>query len=155
MKRMSKTIALCLCLLLSNVAFAESKYENSQFSINALVSENIANTQPLMMFLSASEGFAPNVNVQVQQYPNSLKEYAKLSVQQFNQLNFKVLQNKQTETSLVLEYSGIMQGNNLHWYAIAHKKGNNVYLVTATSTESQWKTHSKTLIECVKSFKLK
>jgi len=120
-----------------------------------LVSENIANTQPLMMFLSASEGFASNVNVQVQQYPNSLKEYAKISVQQFNQLNFKVLQNKQTETSLVLEYSGIMQGNNMHWYAIAHKKGNNVYLVTATSTESQWKIHSKTLIECVKSFKLK
>ena len=154
MKRMSKTIALFLCLFLANVAFAESKYENNQFSINALVGENIA-TQPLMMFLSVSEGFASNVNVQVQQYPNSLKEYAKLSIKQFNQLNFKVLQNKQTETNLVFEYSGIMQGNNFHWYAIALKKGNNVYLVTATSMESQWKIHSKTLIECVKSFKLK
>jgi|APSaa5957512576_1039674.scaffolds.fasta_scaffold130489_1 hypothetical protein len=154
MKRIIKIISLCL--FIANAAFAENKYDNKHFSINALVSNgSIANSQPLIMSLPASDGFAPNANVQVQQYPNSIKEYAELSIKQFKQLKFKVLQNKQTKTRLVLEYSGAMQGRNLHWYAIAYKKGNNVFLVTATSTETQWKTHSKALTACVKSFKLK
>ena len=154
---MKKSIAIIsLCILFASAAFAESKYENKQFLINALVSyESKANSQPLIMFLPASEGFAPNVNVQVQQYPNILKEYSDLSIKQFKQANLKILRNKQTKTYVIFEYSGIMQGRKLHWYAVAYKKGDNVFLITATSTESQWKTHSKTLVSCVKSFKLK
>ena len=154
MKNLIKSIFICLILV--NTSFAASKYENNQFSINALViDENIANTQPLIMSLPVSDGFAPNVNIQIQQYPNSLKSYADLSVNQFKQYNFKVLQNIQTKTSLIMECSGDMQERKLHWYAMAYKKGNNVFLITATSTESQWKSSSQTLIECVKSFKLK
>lgn len=154
MKNIAKSITLSL--IIATTAFAEGQYNNNHFSINSLVdANNISNTQPLMMSLPATEGFAPNINVQIQQYPNSLDSYAKLSGAQFKQLNFKVIKNKKIKNTLVFEYSGNMQNRNLHWYAMAYKKGNNVYLITATSTESQWKKLSKKLIGCIKSFKLK
>lgn len=154
MKNIIKSIALSL--IIATTAYAEGKYENNYFSINSLVNDNnIANTQPLIMSLPASAGFAPNINVQIQRYAGSLDNYAKLSARQFKQFNFKVIKNKKIKNRLILEYSGNMQNRNLHWYSIAHKKGNNIYLITATSTESQWKKLAKKLIECVKSFKLK
>jgi hypothetical protein len=39
---------------------------------------------PLVMCLPASEGFAPNINVTIQPYPGSIKEYISLSKRQFS-----------------------------------------------------------------------
>jgi hypothetical protein len=154
MNRITKLIALSF--MIATTSYAKGKYENSIFSIDSLMNESkIANTQPLIMSLPASEGFAPNINIQIQKYPNSLDDYAKLSTSQFKQFKFKIIQNEKIKDALIFEYSGTMQGRKLHWYSMAYKKEDNVFLITATSTESQWKTQKEKLIGCVKSFKLK
>jgi ABC-type antimicrobial peptide transport system permease subunit len=148
-------IVVALISLFSGLTLAQSKYVNNEFSINALTSKEKVDWTPVMMSLPPSEGFSPNVSVQIQQYTNSLKEYSELSNKQFKQVNFKVIKNIVSKNSIVFEYSGIMQKRNLHWYAVAYKKGNSIYLVTATATQSQWQSKSKQLISCVNSFKLK
>jgi hypothetical protein len=153
MKKIAKSIFLSTAIFAGVIANA--KYQSNEFSIEALSSKNISNSQPLVMCLPASEGFAPNVNVQVQQYPGTLDDYLKLSMNQFKKLKFKVIKNKATKNQLILEYTGNIQNRQLHWYAVVYKKGNNVFLTTATSTEKQWKTLSKKLINCVNSFRLK
>lgn len=153
MKNITRTAVIFL--LFSTTALAGGKYENDHFSINALVSPNIKGSQPLIMMLPATGGFSPNVNIMVQHFTDSLKEYADLSVRQFKQLNLRTIQLKRTKSHVVFEYSGDMQGRHLHWFAMAYKKGSNVFLITATCPESEWHIHSKTLVACVKSFRLK
>lgn len=153
MRKITASIVLSFIVALST--YGKGKYDNGVFSINSLVDENnISNTQPLIMMLPPSDGFAPNINIQVQAYPGSLDDYAALSMQQFRQLKFKVIKQMKVGNALIFEYSGSMQGRDFHWFAMAHQKGNNIFLITATSTENQWKTLSEKLIECVKSFKL-
>ena len=154
MKNITKLIALSF--IIATTSYAEGKYENNYFSIKSLVDDkNISNTQPLLMCLSASDGFAPNINIQTQKYSNSLTEYAKLSTAQFKQLKFNVIQNKKGQDCLIFEYTGKLQGKELHWYAMVYKKDDNIFLITATATKKQWTKQSKKLIDCVRSFKLK
>jgi hypothetical protein len=109
--------------------------------------------QALMMFLPVSDAFAPNVNVQIQPYKGTIKEYAELSKGQFKAGNFTVLKEEFSPTSVVWEYSGALQNRKLHWYARAELGDGKVYLVTATATETQWETVSAKLKACVQSFK--
>jgi hypothetical protein len=151
------TKILLVCIFCSNVAFASEVYENNVFSINALVDEKemAPPVVPLVMTLSAEGGFASNVNVQIQQYPQSLKAYLDLTLKQLKQMKWTVIEKKETNDFIEIEYEGRMQGKKLHWYARAFKKGNSVFLITATSLDSKWKTSSEKLKECVNSFELK
>ena len=110
--------------------------------------------QTIIMFLPPTESFSPNVNVQIQPYNGTVKQYAELSRTQFKTAGFKVLTQKLTAKALLLEYSGTVQGRELHWYAEATLSKGKVYLVTATATESQWKAVGSKLKACVNSFKL-
>ena len=102
----------------------------------------------------ASDGFAANVNVQIQPYSGTLDEYIALSEEQFKAAGFKVVQrSKQGQSAVVFEYVGEMQGRALHWYAKAVHATDRVYLVTATATETQWKREAVPLKECVDSFR--
>ncbi len=110
--------------------------------------------QPLMMFLPASDGFAANVNVQIQPYTGSIEEYVALTLGQFKSAGVKLLQQKTPAKSVVVfEYSGDMQGRALHWYARAEKSGGSVYLVTATTTGAQWGKEAARLKSFVDSFR--
>jgi len=91
---------------------------------------------------------------QIQPYDGTIKDFASLSQQQFKAGGFTVLSENVTKTTVLWEYSGMLQGHKLHWYATALQKKNRVYLVTATATESQWKTVSAQLKACVDSFKI-
>ena len=92
-----------------------------------------------MMFLPAVDGFAANVNVQIQPYPGTIQDYVALSVKQCDTAGFKVLQQKATEkAAAVIEYTGQMQGRQLHWYARAEKSAGKVYIATATAADEQW-----------------
>ena len=110
--------------------------------------------QALFMALPASDGFAANVNVQIQPYSGTLDEYIALSEEQFKAAGFKVVQrSKQGQSAVVFEYVGEMQGRALHWYAKAVHATDRVYLVTATATETQWKREAVPLKECIDSFR--
>ncbi len=127
-------------------------FKNHGFSIAPLDETGKGAQQVLMMFLPASDGFAPNVNVQAQEYADTMEAYVALSKSQVEQMKLKVISDKLADGVATMEYSGEVSGRQLHWYVRAAKKGGTVYLVTATALESQWKNTSAKLKACVDSF---
>lgn len=153
MKRLLLILAL---LALAPAAFAQDGYQNRAFTINAPSSPTgLANSQPVLMSLPFYEGFAPNVNVQVQVYPDSLDTYVRLSEGQFRSLNWTVLDHQLSGNKATFEYTGDYNGRTMHWYAEAIKQSDRVYLVTATALAAQWPSVSARLVASVKSFRLR
>ena len=110
-------------------------------------------TLAAFLYLPPTQGFAPNVNVLIQDVPNPIQEYADLSKQQFKSANLTVLNDHLVgDGEWACEYSGNMQGKDLHFYARALKKGDKVYLVTATAALDQWDSVFPKLKSCVDSF---
>ena len=109
--------------------------------------------QSIIMFLNASDGFAPNVNIQVQPFEDPFKDYVALSKEQFKQLNFSVIKEEMKEDSATWEYAGTVGPNQLHFYVVAKMKDGKVFLATASAKESQWKTVSEKMKACVDSFR--
>jgi len=110
--------------------------------------------QSLIMFLPVTDGFAANVNVQIQAYTGTIEDYVALTVKQFKSTGMKLLQQKGPAKSVVMfEFTGEVQGRPLHWYARAEKSGSSVYLVTATAAPSQWNREAARLKSCVDSFR--
>jgi hypothetical protein len=114
-----------------------------------------APTTALMLFLPATEEFAPNINVQVQPYTETIKDYVALSKQQFEQLKWKIVSDKLIgDNEWSVEYTGQEEGSDLHFYARAVSKSGKVYLATGTAKESQWATVGETLRQHVDSLKV-
>jgi len=154
--KFSNIIVLGTCLFLSNVNANTLEFSKSGFSIESLEVEPSANgSQPLQMLLPAENGFSPNVNVQIQPYPGSITEYRELSEAQFKQIGLTLISKEEKGNTLHLEYTGAMQGQNLHWFAKAVKRGKYIYLITATDNQQNWDKNKAQLIANVKSFKLK
>lgn len=108
--------------------------------------------QPLIMCLPAREGFAANVNVQIQPYKGSLEDYSSLTVAQLKTSGLTLLQYKAAgKSAATYEYSGTMQGRILHYYQRAEKTGGSVYLTTATAPDDQWADLGPRLKACVDS----
>lgn len=153
--RFKSTIFLLSALLFSTANASTLTFPDSAFSIDSLdATPTLAGGSPLTMRLPAQNGFAPNVNVQIQPYPGTLKQYVELSVSQFSQYGLNVIQSDIKNNIATLEYTGVIQGLNAHYYANASKKGNFVYLVTATDSIQNWNNSSQKLIKTVNSFKL-
>lgn len=129
------------------------------FEIDPLDTQASATTtQALITYLPADNGFAPNVNIQIQPYGEGMKDYIALSKKQFNQLNWKVIsENTKGDSEWVVEYGGPFKDFTLHWYARAllNVKEKKVYLATATAKEDNWSEVSSALKKCVDSFKIK
>ena len=154
-------ISVILVVLTSGAIAAEPK--NSFVSSDLGISIEVPivkdtknpNHQIAMFFLPASDNFAANVNIQKQQFAESIEVYDKLTMNQFKQFNMTVLNRMLKGNELRYEYKGDMQGRTLHWYARAIKTGQHVYLVTATSLDSQWGQQKSLLIKSVDSFAAK
>jgi len=143
---------------LSHQAMANAiEFPQYGFQIDAL--DAPASEQPasaLIMFLPPSDGFSPNINIQIQPYTGTIKEYADLSKGQFSKMNWKVLSESQpAENEWVVEYEGTTTGRDLHFLARAVAKEGKVYLVTATAAKSQWESVQETLKKHVQSFQKK
>lgn len=149
-------LLLFVTLLSINTVFAdELVFKQAGFSIDALDRAPAAEgAQPLQMFLAPVDGFAANVNVQIQPYAESLQDYKKLSDAQFEEFGLKVISSVMKDDVLFFEYSGAMGGRQLYFYAKAVKKDGYVYLATATDLQAQWSKSSKQLKEVVNSLAL-
>ncbi len=153
MKRLFVTLAL---LALAPAVAAQDSYQNRLFTINAPASSgDYANSQPVLMSLPYDQGFAPNVNVQVQVYQGSMEAYVQLSEEQFRALNWKLIKKGVTENKALFEYAGEYNGRAMHWYTEAIRRGDRVYLITATTLEAQWSSYGSRLIASVQSFRLR
>ncbi|MBV8214599.1 MAG: hypothetical protein JOZ08_15410 [Verrucomicrobia bacterium] len=127
------------------------------FQIDALDAAPDASdpTTVIQTFLPATDGFAPNINVQIQPYTGTMKDYATVSKSQFEQMKWKVISDEQSgDNEWNIEYSGTFEGADLHFYARAVYTNGKVYLITATAKESQWTTVNGTLRKHVASFKI-
>ncbi|MGE4158762.1 MAG: hypothetical protein AB7F75_06670 [Planctomycetota bacterium] len=124
------------------------------FAISPLEEAKAGQGTYLMMFLPATDGFAPNVNVIAQSYAEGMPAYIALSKGQFKEFGFELHSEKNVgENEVSFEYSGTSQGRKLHWYSKAVQKGRDtIYLITATSTEEQWPKVKSKLMQCVESF---
>jgi hypothetical protein len=158
--RMKMIFSLCLlfCIfdLHSSVAAERLVFKKAGFSIDLLDTDlKDASAQVIVMSMPPEEGFASNVNVQVQSYEGSLDDYLNLSKQQFLTMSLKVLTERKSDNSTVtLEYSGTLHGKELHWYAKIMRSDSRIYLATATALESKWKQHAAELKACVDSLRL-
>jgi hypothetical protein len=152
MRRAILTVVLCLCATagFATAASDQITLTGAGFSIAAL-----EGCEGLMMLLPSSDGFAPNVGVQIQRYSGTRDEYIALSKDQFPQIRATVVrEQKKGPSGWVVEYTGDMVGRSLHWYQRAELKNGEVYLATATATTEQWPSVSDGLRACVDSLKL-
>jgi hypothetical protein len=145
-------LALSLSMALEDPARLEFKTHG--FSIEALEETSEVTVQALVMTLPPTDGFAANINVQVQPYTGTLEEYMALSTTQLKQVNFKELKTETKGGRCMMEYTGTTQGRALHFYSVAKKRGNKIVLVTATATQAQWPKVSQKLLRCADSLKI-
>lgn len=131
-------------------------FKDAGYSIAPLQAKPVdTNYKALVMLLPRIGPFSPNVNVHIQKYEGSLKDYSIMSKQQFKAAHFTLIKEKvMSDDVAVYEYAGFMKGDEFHWYARATKTDGKVYLVTATATETQWPQVGKKLMACVDSFQL-
>ncbi len=152
MRRAALTVVLCLGLTVGFAAAASDQLDFTEagFSISAL-----KGSEGFAMSLPPSQGFAPNVNVQIQRYPGTRDEYIALSKSQLPQIGGTILRERRMGSSgWVVEYTGQVGGRRLHWYQRAELKSGKVYLATATATEGQWASFSPRLEACIDSLKV-
>jgi len=132
------------------------QYSPAKFTIDPLPGDlDAAHWMPFTMQMPPIDGFAPNVNVQIQAYKGTIDEYMTLSRSQFDTLGIEIVSERRDDPSTVtFEYKGNMQGRALMWYARAQKRGARVYLVTATSTPQAWPRVSAALKASVDSLRI-
>lgn len=148
------TILLATWLVLAGSVQAETmNFTEAGFSIKPLDGHpGSAGSQALTMKLPAVNGFAANVNVQIQPYPGTMQDYLALSEAQFSQMGLTLISKQLKGNELLIEYAGTLQGNELHFYAKAIKVNGLFYLATATDSESHWATSSVKLKPVIDSF---
>lgn len=129
-------------------------FREAGFSIAPLDSQQKEPIQAVvMMFMAPSEGFAPNINILTQQFPDDIDKFAAVTKQQFEAMKLNVVSETKSDNKLevAFEYTGNQKGVPMHWYARAVKKEGVVYLATGTSTEKQWPKAGARLKACVDS----
>lgn len=153
-----RCIVLLSVLLLSVMqtqAQSRLDFPAAGFSISPVeVAPDDVGYTALSMSLPATDGFAPNVNVQIQQFDGTLDDYIALSRQQFDAYEMEMLSEDRGDVTVTWEYAWTMQGQELHGYSCAHHAEGKVFLVTGTAAASQWESVSGRLKSSVDSFKL-
>lgn len=149
-----KTAIIAIVCFASGLAL-QDKPETLDYEFDPPAFPADAEGTVFMHFLPGTQNFAANVNCMIQAFDGTLDEYDQISKQQFAAMGMKVVDAKKQGSFLTYEYTGIQQGRELHWYSEARLINGKVYLVTATALQSEWKEQSETLIDSVKSFKLK
>lgn len=100
-----------------------------------------------------------NINVQIQPFPGTMKDYIDLSRGQFDQVfekGWKILSEKQNgDEEWSCEVVGSRKGKGYHFYSRAVKEGSKVYLIMATALQEQWGSVGEKLRRHVDAFQTK
>ena len=101
--------------------------------------------------------FQANINVMIQPFPGTMKEYIDLSYRELDKLfekKWKVLSEKQNgEEEWGCEYTGTKDGEVYQFYSRAVKDEARIFLITATALQKQWGRLGETMRRQVNSFK--
>lgn len=152
-------IVLALFLSAATVFSAETVYKSTEyrFQIQPPVVKEWNNSGIVASFmLPAAEGFADNVNVMIQPFEGTIKDYRAITEAELKNMKVKIIQVKESDPLLIIEYAGEIQGRQLHWYQRAYSTGGKkIYLITATCLASRWEQHKQLLMDSVDSFAIK
>ncbi|MEM0965615.1 MAG: hypothetical protein AAGJ81_05655 [Verrucomicrobiota bacterium] len=146
-----------LLIALAHVAHSDTLHFREQgYSIDALIGVSTDETfQSMSMFLPVTDGFAPNVNVQIQSFVGDVDDYERISLKQIKQMGMSLRQEvNKSGDELVFFYEGTANGRDLRFYSKAIRKNGSYYLATATALQSQWPIVGKRLMDSVGSFSL-
>lgn len=115
--------------------------------------------QTLLIRVDETGKVSANINVQIQPFAGTMKEYMDVSRGQFDQLfekGWKMFSEKQDgEKEWSCEVTGTAKGKEYHFYARAVKEGTRVYLITATALQEQWGSVGEKLRRHVDAFQAK
>ena len=132
-------LAICPCFTLNAAEGDLPHYKSQLKDLDTLIEKAPGKT--LFIKVDETGGFSANINVQIHQFPGTIKEYMDLSKAQFDQFfekGWKVLSEKQDEKEASCEVVGTTKGKEYHSYSRAVKEGTKLYLITATALHEQW-----------------
>jgi hypothetical protein len=111
------------------------------------------------LFIKVDEtgGSSANINIQIQPFTGTMKEYMDASRAQFEQIfekGWKIVSEKQDgEKEWSCELTGTAKGKDYHFYARAVREGSKVYLITATALQEEWGSVGEKMRRHVDAFK--
>lgn len=104
------------------------------------------------------DGFASNVNVNIQPMATTRKGYLDLSLGEMKQVGLKVNSHRELMVSgkeaILFDYEGKMLGKDLHFLALAVVEKERVILVTCTALAASYKAIEPEFQACLDSFRL-
>ena len=157
---MRNVLLITTAVILATVSVADDKNVitsgTAGISIELPVTKKAkaASYQIAMFYLPPADGFAANVNVQKQEFKDTIEAYHRISLKQFKQLNAAMLKQNINGNEIMYEFRAEIKGRDLHFYVRAVQREGFVYLITATGLESQWGEQKTALMKSVDSFKL-
>ena len=113
------------------------------------------------LFIKADETgrVSANINIQIQPFTGTIKEYMDVSRAQFEQMfekGWKIVSEKQDgEKEWSCELTGTAKGKDYHFYARAIRDGSRVYLITATALQEEWGSFGEKMRRHVDAFQTK
>ena len=152
-------VLLTICAFSTlNAAEGDLPYYGSNLKdLDAVIEKAPGKT--LFIKVDESGGFSPNINVQIHQFPGTIKEYMDLSKAQFDQFfekGWRMSSEKQDgEKEASCELVGTRKGKEYHSYSRAVKEGSKLYLITATALHEQWGNVREKLRRHVDAFEAK
>lgn len=109
-----RSVLLVVLFITAFQASANGTFSNNQFEINAPSGSDASKaSQPLLMSLPPKNGFSPNVNVQVQVFPGTLKKLLNITKSQIKSFGWELVESSIEGSKLTLEYRGSLQGNHI------------------------------------------
>ncbi len=114
--------------------------------------------QTVMYFSPPEDGFAANVNVQIQGEAKSVEEFIAVSRTQFKNYGFTLLSEEKRTVSgreaVAFDFEGEMEGRPLRWMTLAVADAGRMIVATATAPKASFKRYEKALRACLASLEL-
>ena len=148
-------LAICAFSALT-AAEGDLPYYGSQLKdLDAVIEK--APGKALLIKVDETGAVAANINIQIQPFTGTMKEYMDVSRAQFEQIfdkGWKILSEKQDgEKAWSCELAGTAKGKDYHFYARAVREGSKVYLITATALQEEWGSAGEKMRRHVDAFK--
>ena len=148
-------LAICALSALTAAEGDLPHYGSKLKDLDALIEKAPGKT--LFIKVDETGRVSANINIQIQPFTGTIKEYMDVSRAQFEQMfekGWKIVSEKQDgEKEWSCELTGTAKGKDYHFYARAVREGSKVYLITATALQEEWGNFGEKMRRHVDAFK--
>jgi hypothetical protein len=165
-RRFNRWMALALCAALAlgvaGAADSAAAYRNAPwgFAIDPPAfgrGETVPAITVAAFFAPPADGFAANMNIQVQPLSGSLEDFQRLSVAQFNAMGLESVSTQEIQVdghrALEWVYRGQLQNRRLKFLSLAVARDGAIYLLTCTMLEKDFEKHEEAFRKSLASFR--